>query len=165
MKNMDYVQAAPILLDRLAHGGVFLSTPGNTMTIGWGSAGVLWGKPTLTVLVRPQRDTYHRLLDAGEFTVSVPVHNDLKDQLIMAGTLSGADTDKFSGRGLTALPAQKVSAPVVAECGLHFECVIRSMQPLTGGNMDPAYLSRYYPGGDFHALFFGEIIACYTTDD
>ena len=164
MKNVDYTQAAPIFLEKLAHDGIFLNTPGNTMTIGWGSIGTYWGKPTVVVMVRPQRDTYHRIVEAGNFTVSVPVNADMKAQLAFAGSASGRDTDKFQGHGLTAAPAQAVSSPIVKECGLHFECVIRYSQTLTGDAMDPS-VARQYPAEDYHTLFYGEIVACYRTDD
>ena len=48
----------------------------NTMTIGWGTAGVLWSRPTLTVFVHPWRHTHRFLLN-----------NDL---LIVTGALVGS---------------------------------------------------------------------------
>lgn len=165
MRDIPFNEAAPLLIDRLDHGGVFLSTPGNTMTIGWATVGTMWGKPILTVLVRPQRDTYPRITEAGNFTVSVPLPGTLLKELAFAGTASGRDTDKFSGHGLTALPAQKVSSPIVGECALHFECVTRCAQDLSGDDMDEDVLNRAYPLRDFHRLFYGEIVACYRTDE
>ena len=82
----------------------------------------------------------------------------------VAGTASGRDVDKFSGHGLTAIPALKVDAPIVAECGLHFECQVRLTQEMTADRMDPSVLRTAYPQGDLHTMFFGEILACYETD-
>lgn len=47
----------------LAHEGVLLNTVGvdgkpNTMTIGWMTAGIIWGKPIVTVLIRPSRHSF-----------------------------------------------------------------------------------------------------------
>jgi len=164
MREIPYNEAAPLLIDRLAHGGVFLNTPGNTMTIGWGSIGVYWGRPVFVALVRPQRDTYPRIQEAGQFTVSIPLGDDLKKELAFAGTQSGRDVNKFEGHGLTAVPAQKVACPIVQECALHIECVTRYAQTLDGVGMDAKILNHAYPEQDFHTLFYGEIVACYRTD-
>lgn len=168
MKEIHYLDAIRTTTEHLAHGGVFLNIGGekpNTMTIGWASVGWLWNKPVFMVLVRPQRHSYDMLLCAGEFTVSVPTANPLRKELAFAGTASGRDCDKFSGHGLTALPAQVVNAPIVGECGLHFECRTLLTQDMTPDRMAAEILDGSYSARDFHTLFFGEILRCYTTDE
>ena len=168
MKEINYLDAIRTATEHLQHGGVFLNVAGatpNTMTIGWGSVGCVWGKPVFTVLVRPQRHTYGMIKAAGEFTVSVPTKNPLKAELAFAGTKSGRDLNKFDGHGLTAVPAQEVAAPIVAECGLHFECRTLLTQDMTPDRMDPVLVNGLYSAGDFHTMFFGEIVRCYTTDE
>lgn len=168
MKEINYLDAVRITTERLANGGVFLTVKGeqpNTMTIGWGSVGYAWKKPVFTVMVRPQRHTYDMIRNAGEFTVSVPTVNSLKDELIFAGTKSGRDLNKFEGHGLTAVPGRKIETPVVGECGLHFECRTLFAQDITPNHMLPELAGGIYKANDFHTLFFGEIIACYTTDE
>ena len=168
MKEINYQEAMALVADRLAHGGIFLTVGGekpNTMTIGWGALGVCWGKPVFTVYVRPQRHTYGLLKESGEFTVSVPTRDPLRQELAYAGTASGRDEDKFSGHGLTAVPAQKVAAPIVKECGVHFECKVKLVQDMTEEQMDEGIAGKVYPGKDFHTIFMGEIVACYSTDE
>ena len=168
MKKLDYTEAMAHTAEKLAHGGAFLTVGGdrpNTMTIGWGAIGVCWGKPVLNVYVRPQRHTYGLLKAAGEFTVSVPTVRPLRAELAFAGTASGRDVDKFAGHGLTAAPAQAVAAPIVQECGLHFECRVKLAQDMTAEQMDNGIAANVYPERDFHTIFMGEIIACYTTDE
>ena len=168
MKELNYLDAIRTATDHLQHGGVFLNVAGetpNTMTIGWGSVGCVWSKPVFMVLVRPQRHTYEMIKAAGEFTVSVPTKNALKAELIFAGTKSGRDFNKFEGHGLTAAPAQEVNAPIVKECGLHFECRTLLTQDMTPDRMDPSLVNGTYAAGDFHTMFFGEIVRCYTTDE
>ena len=168
MREINYLDALRTTHEHLANGGVFLNVGGkipNTMTIGWASLGYIWNRPVLTVLVRPQRHTYSMLMNAGEFTVSVPTKNSLRQELAFAGTKSGRDVNKFEGHGLTAMPAQLVNAPIVGECGLHFECRTLLTQPMTPDNMEPSLVSASYAQGDFHYMFFGEILRCYTTDD
>lgn len=166
-KIIPYTDVIALTTEHMSKGGVFLSVAGetpNTMTIGWGAVGFYWGKPVFTVVVRPQRHTHDMLLKAGEFTVSVPTADPLAEQLIFAGRNSGANLNKFDGHGLTAAPAQQVSAPIIAECGLHFECKVKLIQNMTPDRMDEAVLNRAYPNRDMHTMFFGEILSCYTTD-
>lgn len=168
MKRISYLEAMAETAEHMAHGGVFLNVAGekpNTMTIGWGWMGPCWGKNVFVALVRPQRHTYDMIRNAGEFTVSVPTRNPLRQQLAFMGTQSGRDVNKFDGYGLTAAPAQQVSAPIVAECGLHFECKTMLVQDMTGDQMALEVLNRCYPERDYHTMFFGEIVDCYRTDD
>lgn len=167
MREIDYLDAIRTTTQHLQNGGVFLTVAGerpNTMTIGWGSVGRIWGKPIFLVMVRPQRHTFELIQRAGEFTVSVPTTDPLREELAFAGTKSGRDVDKFHGHGLSAAPAQLVSAPIVAECGLHFECRTLLTQAMTPERMAPSLVNGIYGAGDFHTLFFGEILKCYTTD-
>lgn len=168
MKRINYLEALAETADKLAHGGVFLTVGGetpNTMTIGWAFMGPSWQKKIFAVLVRPQRHTFEMIKKAGEFTVSVPTVNPLREQLAFAGTKSGRDVNKFEGHGLKAVPAQQVGAPIVGECGLHFECKIVHTQEMTGDRMDGLMHDKCYPEDDYHTIFFGEIVDCYRTDD
>lgn len=167
MKKIDYQKALPHTLEKLAHGGIFLTVNGevpNTMTIGWATAGHIWNRPVFVVLVRPQRHSYEMLKKAGEFTISVPTSHSLTKALAFAGTASGKDVNKFEGHGLTAFPGIQTETPIIQECGLHFECKTLLTQDITGEQMDLAVLDKCYPARDFHTLFFGEILECYTTD-
>lgn len=168
MKKINYLEALAETADKLAHGGVFLTVGGeqpNTMTIGWAWMGPSWRKNIFIALVRPQRHTYEMIKQAGEFTISVPTINPLKEQLAFAGTQSGRDVNKFDGHGLTTVPAQQVNAPIIAECGLHFECKTLLVQDMTGDRMAQEIHDRCYPEDDYHTMFFGEIVDCYRTDD
>ena len=149
------------LLEKMSKGGVFLTVPGetpNTMTIGWGWIGYCWKKPVFVAAVRPQRHTYELIKKAGCFTVSVPTDNELKAELIMAGTKSGRDINKFEGHGITAVQGQQVNAPIVKECTLHFELRTRLVQEMTEDRMDPEMSARVYPMKDFHTIVFGESV-------
>ena len=169
MKEMNFLNVMAHATEQMGKkGGVFLTVPGepaNTMTIGWGWIGWCWYRPVFVAVVRPQRHTNPLLKQAGCFTVSVPTKGDLKEQLKTAGTLSGRDVNKFEGHGMTAVPGQKVDAPIVGECGLHFECRTILTEEMHAAGMDPEVLKRWYPENDLHEIFFGEIVACYATDD
>ena len=168
MTDRNYLDVLEFAMDALSHGRAFLTVNGetpNTMTIGWGTIGYIWGKPVFMVVVRPQRHTYGLIESAKEFTVSIPTREDLSGQLRFAGTESGRDGNKFSGHGLTAVPGKVVNAPIVKECGLHFEMKTLLAQKMTEDQMDALTLSRCYPERDLHTMYFGEIVACYSTDD
>jgi flavin reductase (DIM6/NTAB) family NADH-FMN oxidoreductase RutF len=131
----------------------------NTMTIGWGSIGFIWGKPIFMVMVRPSRYTYAFIEASGEFTVSLPLSG-MQAALNICGTQSGRDTDKLAVAGLKLAAGQKTAAPVVAGCGLYYECRVvykQAMLPAAAGQIK----NQWYPEGNFHTLYFGEILAAY----
>ncbi len=137
----------------------------NTMTIGWGHVGILWGKPVFIVYVRYSRYTYDLLLKAEDFTVNVPVNQNLQHALRMAGTKSGRDQDKFALAGLTPLPSKTVNSPILKECDLQYECRKLYQQTLEPALIDEAITKRYYPEHDTHVVFYGEILANYRLSD
>ena len=166
MREIPVTEVAQTIAEKVA-GGLFLSTRAgnqqNVMTIGWGGLCTLFGAPCLMVPVRKSRYTYGLLRASGTFTVSIPLH-DMRTQLMLAGTKSGRELDKFSGLGLTAAPAQAVNAPIVRECELHIECEQQGMSTFTPENLTDLVNGRWYPIGDLHTLFFGKVVRCYYTD-
>ena len=165
MQDMQFMDTVAFATHKMSTTGIFLNVGGeqpNTMTVAWGSFGFFWSKPVITLVVRPQRHTHPMLIDAQEFTISIP-YGAMTEELKFAGTASGRDVDKFQGHGLTAAPARLVSAPIVAECELHYECKVRLMQSMTSDRMDTQLSSAIYPTRDFHTLFFGEVVACYAS--
>lgn len=88
----------------------------NTMTIGWGSMGSLWGpphkaRPVLTVYVSPARYTHEFLEENDYFTVSF-FPEEYRRDLLTLGSKSGRDGDKAA---LTRL------RPLALEHGVDFE--------------------------------------------
>lgn len=165
MKDIGYLDAMAPATEKMSHGGVFLSVPGdNVMTIGWGSIGYYWGKPVFVAPVRPSRYTYGLIERADCFAVSVPLTDGLKRQLALAGSLSGRDGDKFARCGLTRQQGRFIDCPLVKECDLYFECVVRLRQDMTVERMDAQVLKGAYPSGDLHRMVFGEIVGCYRRD-
>jgi flavin reductase (DIM6/NTAB) family NADH-FMN oxidoreductase RutF len=133
--------------------------PPNAMAIGWGQVGIIWGKPIFTVLVRPSRYTYQLIEEAGEFTVNI-VPPQSKDLVQYCGTTSGRSHDKFREKGLTAIPSSKIKTPLVKECILHYECKIIYRNDLIPSELETSVVPGFYPKGDFHRVYFGEILAC-----
>ena len=95
----------------------------NIITLAWVGT-VNSDPPMLSVAIRPTRHS-RRLVDAArEFVVNVPNASQLTD-VDLAGVWSGAEHDKFKELGLTATPASLVNAPLIEECPINIECVVK----------------------------------------
>ncbi len=168
MKQVDYREISNIINDKLSHGGVFFTTgdmeKANTMTMGWGGALSFWGKGVFAAPVRPSRFSYGLLKERGEFTISIPLH-DMKKELAFAGSRSGRDVDKFIGHGLTKAPAAQGITPIIAECELHLVCRVVGETDLTADHLSQDIVGPWYAKGDFHTLFFGQILTAYYTNE
>jgi flavin reductase (DIM6/NTAB) family NADH-FMN oxidoreductase RutF len=84
---------------------------------------------------------------AREFVVNVPRAEQL-EEVDLAGVWSGAEHDKFEELGLTARPASLVNAPLIEECPINIECVVRHQLALGA-----------------HDLYIAEIVAVQYDED
>ena len=155
--------------------GILLTTKSgdkvNTMTIGWGTIGVEWGKPIFIAFVRESRYTRTMLKENPEFTINVPMGDVDKNILGVAGRTSGRDTDKIAQLGLTLEEPEVISVPGIRELPLTLECKVRYVQEQDLSRLEEPFLSRYYPqdvegtfpgsNRDYHLAFYGEIMDAY----
>ena len=153
--------------------GILLTTKAgekvNTMTIGWGTIGIEWGKPIFVAYVRVGRHTRQMLDKTGEFTVNIPLDGVDKNILSVCGTKSGRDMDKIAQLGLTLEEGQTVSAPGIREMPLTLECKVVYKQDQEPSAIDPELDNRWYaPGtanqGDYHTAYYGRITAAYIIE-
>lgn len=117
----------------------------NVLTIAW--TGIINSSPAMTYIsVRPERWSHHLIAESGEFVINVTT-----DSLVRAadfcGVRSGKDTDKFAEMNLTALPASKVSAPILAQSPISLECKVTEVKHLGS-----------------HDMFIAEIVAIQVDD-
>ena len=137
----------------------------NTMTIGWCQAGRLWGLPTCTVYVRPERYTYQFMEDQAYFTVSV-LPADMKNAMALCGTKSGRDMDKIKECGLTVRTGTG-GAPFFEEAELVLVCRTLYVQDLDPACALPAgeekVLPNYGAKGGWHRAYTGEIVEAYSA--
>jgi len=118
----------------------------NIITLAW--VGVVCSDPpTLGLGIRPQRHSYGLIEDSGEFVVNIPTVEMLR-QVDFCGVVSGRDVDKFSETGLTPEPAEKVKPPLIRECPVNIECVVKDEIPL-----------------GVHHLFLGEVVCVHVDQD
>ncbi len=163
-KTVDYKDYVAETIKAFDESRVLLVSSGkegvpNVMAIGWGTIGIIWRKPMFVVLVRPSRHTYKLIEETGEFTVNI-VPPQLKEVVQYCGTVSGRDHDKFKEKQLTAIPSKKVKAPIIKEGILHFECRVVYKNDLIPSELEKSIIPSLYPKGDFHRVYFGEILAC-----
>lgn len=164
MEDFSYSKHLPEVHRAMRQGGVFLTVPGkpdNTMTIGWGGVEVMWNRPVFMAPVRPSRHTYQLLKEAKVFTVSVPLSGQLRKELAFCGSRSGAEVDKFASLNLDVRRGRSVEAPILAQCELHYECRLLFRQFMDPDSLDPAVKHQAYPEGNYHTLFYGEIVDSY----
>ncbi len=118
----------------------------NLITVAW--AGIVCSKPPmLSISVRPERHSYRMLRECGEFSVNLPTGR-MAATVDWCGVVSGRDHDKFAESGLTALPGNRISAPIVAECPLSMECKVKQILELGA-----------------HHLFLAEIVAVQVSEN
>lgn len=149
-------------------GGILLTTKHNgkvnTMTIGWGTIGIEWGRPIFVAYVRESRYT-RELLDAtGEFTVNIPEGQADKQILGFCGTKSGRDCDKISELGLTPVDSDVVDVPGIREFPITLECRVVFKNKQEENRLPENIKSRYYSAinsGDYHYAYYGEIVNAY----
>ena len=130
----------------------------NMMTISWGSIGVMWGKPMVTVVVRPSRYTYEFMERHEDFTLSV-FPDEYREQLTLCGTTSGRDTDKVSECGFSVVPSPCVTAPGFDEAELIIECRKACVNDLIPAGFCADHIEPNYNGTDYHRFFMGEILS------
>lgn len=166
-KSIKYTELSKDMLEQLQKGAFLTVKEGervNTMTIAWGSVGFMWNKPVFTAMVRYSRHTFDLIDKAQDFTVSFPLKGQLKNALAFCGSKSGRDVDKFKECSLKLTPGKKVSTPIIEDCDLHIECKIVYKQPMDEKQLIKEIKDRQYPKGDYHVLYFGEIVDVYVRE-
>lgn len=92
----------------------------NVMTITYHMMLCHW-PPVIGIDLGPWDYSFKALRATKECVLAIPTV-DLASEAVEIGNCSGADIDKFASFGLTALPAKKVGAPLIAECLANVEC-------------------------------------------
>ena len=130
----------------------------NTMTVSWGSFGVIWGKPFAQVFVRPSRYTHQFMEGSDDFTLSAfgPQHRAALDLL---GSRSGREMDKIAQAGLTPIASTLVAAPAFEQADLIVECRKIYHDVFRPSNFLADYIEPNYKGTNYHDIYFGEIVA------
>jgi flavin reductase (DIM6/NTAB) family NADH-FMN oxidoreductase RutF len=118
----------------------------NIITLAWVGT-VCSAPPMLSVAIRPSRHSHGLVNAAREFVVNIP-RADQVAAVDLAGVWSGAEHDKFKELGFTARPAKLVAAPLIEECPINIECVVRHQLALGA-----------------HDLYLAEIVATHYDEE
>lgn len=164
--SVNFTQGLEEAMNYLHKHGAFLTVKSgditNTMTISWGNIGFEWNKPIFTVLVRKSRYTYELIENSKEFTVSIPLNNNLKKALAFYGSNSGRDINKYEQCPVNLEAGKSVSTPIIGDCELHYECKIVYKQEMNPVLLSEEVKSSSYKNGDYHTIYYGEIVNCYV---
>lgn len=129
----------------------------NTMTVAWGTCGIMWNKPIAMVVVRPTRYTYEFINKYDTFTLCA-FNKKYRKDLLLLGNKSGRDGDKIAETGLTIQASRKVAAPSFNEAELIIECQKIYWDDFIPEHFLDATIDKNYPLKDYHRFFFGEIL-------
>lgn len=110
--------------------------------------GIACAKPPFaTVSVHPFVYSHSLIMSTNELVINVPT-DDLLEDVEYCGTVSGRKEDKFAMSKLTPLPASKVKPPLIKECPINIECIVRHRLSL-----------------GIHDLLISEVVATHVDDD
>ena len=170
IKVTEYAQMITEALPK----GILLNTKDakfNSMVIGWGGLGTVWGKTVFTVYVREHRYTKAQLDAVGEFTISVPLSQPVSLIAKVCGTQSGHDIDKETEAHLTLEAPEIISVPGIKEYPLTLECKVLYAQKQELEKIPEDIREKMYPqdvdgtycmaNRDAHTAYIGEIVAAY----
>lgn len=100
----------------------------NLLTVAW--TGTVCTSPAMCYIsVRPERHSYEIIRRTGEFVINLTTRS-LARATDWCGVRSGRDFDKFREMGLTPLPSERISAPIVGESPVNIECRVKQIIPL-----------------------------------
>jgi flavin reductase (DIM6/NTAB) family NADH-FMN oxidoreductase RutF len=102
--------------------------------------------PLLCVALANERYSLELILETKEFVIAFP-SEDMAQEVMVCGTKSGRDIDKFKETNLNRIPARKVNVPLIGGCVVNFEC----------------RLVEDVPMGD-HVLLVGEILTAHISE-
>lgn len=135
----------------------------NTMTVSWGSVGILWNKIVAIVYVRPTRFTHEFTEKQKTMTLSFfPDNEKTRKALQFCGSHSGRDYNKMAETGLK---------PFVLEnkfIGFEQAGSILALEKLYSNKiipekfLDKTIIDKNYPRRDFHTVYICEIVFAFV---
>jgi len=116
----------------------------NIITLGWAMP-TSADPPMCAISIGLPRYSHALLEEVPEFVLSFPAE-DMQEAMLLCGTRSGRDLDKFKESGLTSIPATAVRPPLIGEALTNLECkVVNTLRT-----------------GD-HTIFVGQIVAAHHS--
>ncbi len=95
----------------------------NVLTIGW--TGIINTHPPMTYIsVRPSRYSYDIIKKTGNFAINLTTSSMCR-QVDFCGVRSGKDINKVEKCGFHLLKSTKIDAPIIEECPVSLECIVK----------------------------------------
>ncbi len=117
-KVYQTIEPGPVVLLTTADKG-----RANVMTMSWHMM-VDFEPPMIACIVSSGDFSFAALRATGECVIAIPAVK-LAPKVVKIGNTSGRDIDKFAKFGLTPVPAERVVAPLIAECFINLECKVK----------------------------------------
>jgi flavin reductase (DIM6/NTAB) family NADH-FMN oxidoreductase RutF len=133
----------------------------NAMTASWGGFGIMYGKNTAFIVVRPQRYTKEFIDNENALSLNF-FDKEYKDTLNYYGSVSGRDEDKILKSGLTLNFSNGI--PYFVEANHILLCKTLVKQPISENSLLDEKLNKiWYPNKDYHMLYITEITKALQT--
>ncbi len=94
----------------------------NVMTMSWHMM-VEFEPPLIACIVSDRDHSFAALRATKECVIAIPAV-ELTDKVVVVGNCSGREVDKFEAFHLTPTKAERVTAPLIAECFANIECKV-----------------------------------------
>jgi flavin reductase (DIM6/NTAB) family NADH-FMN oxidoreductase RutF len=137
-KVYQLLEPGPVVLLTTARKG-----RANVMTMSWHMM-VEFEPPLVACVLSNANYSFAALRATKECVIAVPARK-LAAKVVKVGNCSGREVEKFERFALTPVPAERVAAPLIAECFANLECKV----------VDTSLVNRYN-------LFVLEVIKAWT---
>lgn len=134
-----FLEPGPIVMVSSAHKG-----RRDIMTMGWHMVAE-FGPSQIACYIWDQNESRELITKSKACVINIPEVS-LIDQTIAVGNSHGSEIDKFEANGLTATKAEKVDAPLIAECFANFECKL----------IDTSWVKK-------HSIFLFEVVHAHVA--
>ncbi|MCR4561659.1 MAG: flavin reductase family protein [Bacilli bacterium] len=133
----------------------------NPITIGWGSIGVLWGKPCCTIFIHESRYSKH-LLDEEDFFSVCFLPKEQKKMVAYFGKFSGRDVDKIKESGLEVVDGDY---PFLKDSELVIFCKKVGQTKFDESKISLPDIKNWCQQSGVHSIYFGEIVKVIVRDE
>lgn len=117
-KIRRFLEPGPIVLLSSQHKGET-----NIMTHGWHTM-LEFTPARIGCMISSANHSYELILRSKELVINIPEAHLARTVVGIGNCHSDGKRDKFAEFELTAIPAETVSAPLIAECYANFECKV-----------------------------------------
>lgn len=128
----------------------------NVMTASWGGLGRLWEKPVAFCFLNPTRYSVQTMDKGDTYTISFYTEA-YRDAVMYCGSVSGRNTDKMKGSGLTPIKTPS-GATAFGEAWMILECKKMVAQPISPDAVVEKDLPTDWTKNGFHKMYIGEIL-------